>query len=78
MLKLVLLVVVVGVAVLWLLKGRRPGPPSSGEARPGREPAAMVACAHCGVHLPRAEAIFDTARRPYCGEAHRLAGPTDG
>jgi len=35
----------------------------------------MLACAHCGVHLPQAEAQMDVAGRPYCGEAHRLLGP---
>ena len=37
--------------------------------------AAMLACAQCGLHVPKAEALFDAAGRPYCGEAHRLAGP---
>jgi hypothetical protein len=27
------------------------------------------------VHLQQADARFDAAGRPYCGEAHRLAGP---
>jgi len=34
----------------------------------------MVECAHCGLHLPQGEAVFDGAT-PYCGEPHRLAGP---
>jgi uncharacterized protein len=73
MLKLVLLAAVVGLAVLWLLKGRRRD--GSGTSRRGAEPAKMVACAHCGVHVPQPEAVFDAGGRPYCGEAHRLAGP---
>jgi len=69
--------VLLGVIVLaWVLffKGRR-RPPTVG--RPGAdEPVAtMLACTHCGLHVPRAEALFDAAGRPYCGEAHRLAGP---
>lgn len=40
-----------------------------------RGPQAMVACAHCGVHLPRAEAVADGAGRLYCGDEHRLQGP---
>ena len=39
------------------------------------KPALMLACAHCGVHLPQADALTDAAGRPFCGEAHRLAGP---
>ena len=60
----------------WLLffKGGRKPPPVD---RPGAVPevAAMLACTHCGLHVPKAEALFDAAGRPYCGEAHRLAGP---
>jgi uncharacterized protein len=48
------------------------GPPP-GAAPPPPQP--MLACAHCGVHLPRAEALMDPAGRPFCTEAHRLAGP---
>ncbi len=35
----------------------------------------MLACAHCGVHLPQADARLDAAGRPYCSDAHRLLGP---
>ena len=38
-------------------------------------PQEMVACAHCGLHLPASEALRDAQGRPYCGQAHRLAGP---
>jgi uncharacterized protein len=69
--------VLLGVIVLaWVLffKGRRKPPPV--ERRDAPPPlAAMVACTHCGLHLPQADALFDAAGRPYCGEAHRLAGP---
>ena len=45
--------------LLWLLRGsfgRRPGPrPGPGGPPPGR-PQPIVACAQCGVHLPRDEA----------------------
>ena len=72
---LVLLVVVVGV---WLLTRGRATPPPGGTRRRPRGPAApptMVACAHCGVHLPGTEAVSDAAGRPFCSDAHRLAGP---
>jgi uncharacterized protein len=46
-------------------------------ARKARPPQAqpMVACAHCGVHLPRSDAVADGAGRLFCGDAHRIAGP---
>jgi len=37
-------------------------------------PQAMVACAHCGVHLPSADAVMADGRA-YCGQAHRALGP---
>jgi uncharacterized protein len=53
------------------------------EARRRTEEAAaktnMVACAHCGLHLPQAEAVVADVGGtvlPYCSEAHREAGPT--
>jgi uncharacterized protein len=75
---LILVAVVVGLA-LWLLKGRRTGAPPAGRGdasrKDGAEPAPMVACAHCGVHLPRPDASVDGEGRTYCGDAHRVAGP---
>ena len=79
---LVLLVVIVGA---WLLIGRRRGdrtPPAGPSAKADKaakaraaKPQEMLACAHCGVHLPQAEALMDAGGRPFCSEAHRLAGP---
>ena len=34
----------------------------------------MVTCAHCGVHLPRSEALT-AGGHSYCSAAHRDAGP---
>ncbi|MBI5721781.1 MAG: hypothetical protein HZC37_29260 [Burkholderiales bacterium] len=79
MLRLLIVVAVVVGLVLWFLKGRRIGAPPGGRGgAPGQanaKPAPMVACAHCGVHLPRPDASFDAEGRSYCGEAHRVAGP---
>jgi uncharacterized protein len=73
---LVLIVVVLG---LWLLLRARPStradrPPAAKKKGPSG-PAAMVACAHCDLRLPQSEAQFDAQGRPFCSEAHRLAGP---
>lgn len=76
---LLLLALVFG--VIWLLKSRRRGggaapaaPRASRPAAPAK-PQAMLACAHCGVHLPQSDVVADAAGRPYCSDAHRLAGP---
>jgi len=34
----------------------------------------MVRCAHCGIHIPKNEALHRDGR-DYCSEAHRDAGP---
>ncbi|WP_140628187.1 PP0621 family protein [Methylibium rhizosphaerae] len=78
---LVLLLIVV--AVLWLMRsGRGAGTgskdasgaaPSQAPARRGAEPGLqqVVACSHCGVHLPRSEALTGSGGRLYCSESHR-------
>lgn len=80
----VLLLVLVG-AFAWLAVSRRRRPPGRAAEPPrrsggdggdgGTAPQVMVSCAHCGVHLPQSDALFDPAGHPYCGEAHRRAGP---
>lgn len=77
--KYLLVLVVVGV-MAWLLLGRRrTGSPPEVSSRRSRDvpaaPAEMAACAHCGLHLPASEALRDAQGRPYCGDAHRRAGP---
>jgi uncharacterized protein len=74
--KYLILLLVLVVAAAWLWRGRRRDRSASGPAeRPAQGAATMVACAHCGVHLPQPEALFDAAGRPYCSDAHRVAGP---
>jgi uncharacterized protein len=77
--KYLLVIAVVGV-VLWLMFGRQSG---RGQARPKAPPKTdarqlpvqIVACAHCGLNLPQTDALQDAAGRPFCSEAHRVAGP---
>ncbi len=76
--KFLLLLVVLGVAVLMLTtRSRDPSEPQAGKRgrRAARAGETMVACAHCGLHLPQSEVVADAAGRAYCSEAHRLAGP---
>jgi uncharacterized protein len=67
----ILLFLVVVFVLLWLLRGatsRRRG----GAAPPPQAPQEMIACAHCGVHLPRDEALPGRGG-VFCGDAHRAA-----
>ena len=61
--------------LLWLLRGgarrvRPPSPPRGGAD--ASAPQAMLSCAHCGIHMPRDEALPGRGG-VFCGEAHRAA-----
>ena len=70
--RLILLAVAV-LALVWLvrraLRARRVD-----AAPPAGAPGELVACAHCGVHLPRAEAR-SAPPGLYCCEEHARLGP---
>lgn len=74
---LVLLIVVVVVIGIW--RSRRDSEtesrpqPSSPPAPPGG-PQDILACAHCGVHIPQAEALM-LGSQAYCCPEHRQQGP---
>jgi uncharacterized protein len=67
-----LLLLVIAVVVIYFLvsglarKRKRPSTPPIGEP--------MIACAHCGVNVPRSEALEGSGRF-FCSEEHRRAGP---
>lgn len=69
-----LIVVLAIVALIWLLAGslRRRMPPPASRARNGAAPQPMLACAQCGIHLPRDEALPGRGG-VFCGAAHRAA-----
>jgi uncharacterized protein len=72
-LRLVLVVAALLVLVLLLRGGARRGkPPPRPGASPQRDPQPMVACAHCGVHLPKSDAVTAPSGT-FCGDAHRIA-----
>ena len=77
--KLLLVILVLLVAVAWVtgrFKRGKQRPPSPAQPKPAAaKPAQMLACSHCGVHLPAAEAAFDAEGRPFCNAEHRVAGP---
>lgn len=73
-----LIVLLAVLLLLWLLFGRKRGVRGDAprrDAKPALE--GMVACAHCGVHVPASEALHRDGLA-YCGAAHRDAGPPVG
>ena len=69
----ILLFLVAVFVLLWLLRGATTGAaPRRRRARRRRAPQPMIACAHCGVHLPRDEALPGRGG-VFCGDAHRTA-----
>jgi len=67
-----LLFLVVVFVLLWLLRGAMTSRRRGGAAPPPQAPQEMIACAHCGVHLPRDEALPGRGG-VFCGDAHRTA-----
>jgi len=70
MIKLILLVLaLLALYLIFSRPHRENAPPRDGKAPPaGAE--TMVACAYCGVHVPRGEAVV-AAGRCYCCDEHR-------
>jgi uncharacterized protein len=65
-----LLILVIAVAVIYFLvtafaRKRKHSAPSPSES--------MVPCAHCGINVPRSEAL-EGAGRFFCSEEHRRVG----
>lgn len=70
--RLILLALAVLVLV-WLLRRAFGGRQADAPGAPGAA-GDLVACAHCGVLLPRAEAR-SAGGAHYCGEEHARLGP---
>ena len=68
----ILLFLVVVFVLLWLLRGAMTSRRRGDAAPPPKAPQEMIACAHCGVHLPRDEALPGRGG-VFCGDAHRTA-----
>ena len=74
--KFVLLILAV-IVLLWLVRGTLRGrvpPPAQKPQEPASAaaPEPMLSCAHCGLHLPRDEALPGRGG-VFCGDAHRQA-----
>jgi uncharacterized protein len=62
-------------ALLWMLRSglrRRMRPPDGYQAKSKDAPQPMLTCAHCGVHLPRDEALPGRGG-VFCDASHRSA-----
>ena len=77
-----IVIVLIALALLvWLVLGStrrrakeaRRQRPAAAEAQPGTKVEGMVACAHCGIHLPASQALLGQGR-PYCSAEHRDSG----
>lgn len=72
---LVLFIVLVVAIGVW--RGRRQGDaasPPQPERAPPPGPQDIVACARCGMHIPRTEALV-LGSQAYCCAEHRQQGP---
>jgi uncharacterized protein len=67
-----LLLIVVVLVVVWVMRGKRPQVPSARPAEPDAPHEAMLACAQCGLHLPKGEALPGRGG-VFCSESHRSA-----
>lgn len=63
---LVLLLIVIA-GIWWIRQQRQPHRTAS---RKSNDPQTMVACTHCGVHVPEADVVHGQ-QGAYCSEAHR-------
>lgn len=70
---LVLLAVLVVAFGIWRSRRRSEVASSSETRRPLALPQDMVACAHCGVHVPQADAVV-LAGHTFCSAEHRDRG----
>lgn len=69
--KFIVLLVIVAL-IVWIARGGRGRKPVAPPPPADALPDTMVACAQCGVHLPKAEALPGRGGA-FCCEAHRAA-----
>ena len=74
--RLVVLILLV-VAAAWFIRRALRRVKKADAEKPPPVQSDLVSCAHCGMHLPRAEARL-AGDRAYCGEEHARLGPREG
>ncbi len=45
--------------------------PAPGQPAAAAKPQEMIRCSHCGLHLPREDAVTGTGGRLFCSTQHR-------
>ncbi len=72
-----LLVVLAVLLVVWLWRSKREPTQNtkSKKASTQQPPSEMVSCAHCGLHLPKFEAVAGQQRLYCCAEHLHLGEP---
>ena len=65
-----LLLLVVGGLIYWIIKSSGRSHGREGMPPQAKQPEDMVRCVHCGVNLPRSEAVLSRGEF-FCGNEHR-------
>lgn len=74
--KYVLVALVLLIALhIWRSNRRKAAAPRAPAKPQLAEPEDMVTCAHCGIHLPRSDALASPDQRSYCSHEHKQLGP---
>ncbi len=71
--KYLVLLIVLGLVYMWW-RSQRIGPVAPPPPPPLPAPQDIVACVHCGVHIPRSEALSQGALHYCCIEHQRADG----
>ena len=71
-----ILIALVVLFLVWMVRRALSAPPAGGQGRASESEGDLVACAHCGVNLPRSEARSEGDRH-YCSEEHWRLGPRE-
>ncbi len=61
-------------AVIWILRSKKSSAKvdsSTAPQAPHVSAEAMLSCAHCKIHFPASEAVFDTSHTAFCSAEHR-------
>lgn len=62
------------VAVIWILRSKKSSAKVTSPKTPQAPLAgteAMLSCAHCKIHFPASEAVFDSSHTAFCSAEHR-------